>query len=670
MMHFPPALLFCRKPLVKPLVLAAALALGVVGVPTSIYAASEGNADAREAFANAEKFRARRDVRSARIELMNAIKADPEWIEARVAQAEVLLRLYDGIAAEAELDHAVELGLEPAAVRHLYGHALSLQGKAQKALDQLQADDIPAENKGYAARILGKVALQFGDEQLASLSFNRAMELDRRNPDLWVEIARFRADAGDQAGATNAVDEAVKLDPDNIRVLQYRGELLRFQFGLGTALPWFERALEIDPNDVPLLTEYAATLGDMGRMTEMLTVARKIIALDGRNPRAFFMQAVLAARAGQYGLARRLMHQTEGALDTVPAVMLVQGIIEHGEGNYNAAVDKFGRLASIQPDNRQVQNLLARSLYLAGSAVDAVDVLKSQVNRTGADPYALWLAGRALESFDERGQAAGVMNRAAIHDTGREGAIVEDVPLGILSAEAQRNPNDARAMVPYIRALYNAGDYVTAFAEAKRLQESNPGASAAHILVADVAAAMGNFDEALDALGKARSIRFSEPVMLRLVEVLRSQGNMQKSGEVLAQYLTYNPSNIAGLRWMAYAHLETENWSVAAHLLENLRQRIGENDALIMAGLAQAYTGLGQNDKAIAAGRIAYRVQPSSPVVSHLYGLALMADGERKQDAIALLKKAVAIVPKNALYRESLRRARSVAAMSRSKAES
>ncbi|WP_339690864.1 tetratricopeptide repeat protein [uncultured Parasphingorhabdus sp.] len=654
----------------NPLVLAAALALGVVGVPTAIYAASQGNADAREAFANAEKFRALRDVRSARIELMNAIKADPEWIDARVAQAEVLLGLYDGIAAEAELDHALELGLDPAAVRHLYGHALLLQGKAQKALDQLQADDIPAEHQGYAARILGKVALQLGDDPLASRSFNRAMELDRRNPDLWVDIARFRADSGDQAGATNAVDEAVKLDPDNIRALQYRGELLRFQFGLGTALPWFERALEIDPNDVPLLTEYAATLGDMGRMTEMLTVARKIIALDGRNPRAFFMQSVLAARAGNYGLARRLMHKTEGTVDNVPAVMLVQGIIEHGEGNYNAAVDKFARLASIQPDNRQVQNLLARSLYLAGSAVDAVDVLKSQVNRTGADPYALWLAGRALESFDERGQAAGVMNRAAIHDTGREGAIVEDVPLGILSAEAQRNPNDARAVVPYIRALYNAGDYVTAFAEAKRLQEGNPGASAAHILVADVAAAMGNFDEALNALDKARSIRFSEPVMLRLVEVLRSQGNMQKSGEVLAQYLNYNPSNIAGLRWMAYAHLETKSWSVAAHLLENLRLRIGDNDALIMAGLTQAYTGLGQTDKAIAAGRIAYRVQPSSPVVSHLYGLALTADGKRKQDAIALLEKAVAIMPENRVYRESLRHARSIAGQSRSSAES
>ena len=655
---------FCSK----PLILVAALGLGVIAVPTAIYAASEGNSDAREAFANAEKFRASHDVRSARIELMNAIKADPEWIDARVAQAEVLLALHDGVGAEAELDHAVDLGLDPAAVRHLYGHALLLQGKAQKARDQLLADDIPSQHQGYAARIMGRVALQMGDQQLASQSFNRAMELDPRNPDLWVAIARFRADSGDQAGATNAVDEAVKLDPDNLRALQYRGELLRFQFGLGAALPWFERALEIDPNDVPLLTEYAATLGDMGRMTKMLTVARKIIALDGRNPRAFFMQAVLAARAGEYALARRLMLQTEGKIDNVPSVLLVQGIIEHGEGNYNAAVDKFRRLLSFQPDNRQAQNLLARSLYLAGSAFDAVEVLKPQVNRSGTDPYALWLTGRALEAIDERDQAAGVMNRAAIHDIGPEGAIVGEVPLAVLAAEAARNANDARAVVPYIRALYNAGDYATAFAEAKRLQLANPGASAAHILVADVADAMGDYDEAFDALEKARSIRFSEPVMLRLVEVLRSRGSMQQSAEVLAQYLHYNPSNIAGLRWMAYAHLETGSWAVAARLLEKLRQRIGENDALILAGLSQAYTGMGQTEKAVAAGRIAYRVQPSSPVVSHLYGLALLADGKRKQDAIALLEKAVAIMPDNPVYRESLRRARASPGASRSTA--
>ncbi len=654
----------------KPVMLAAALAVVMVGLPTAIYGASEGNEEAREAFAKAEQFRAKRDIRSARIELMNAIKADPEWIDARVAQAEVLLGLRDGAGAEAELDWAVQLGLDPAAVRHLYGHAYSLQGEAQKARDQLLTNDIPLKNQGYAARIMGKVALQMGDEQLAGAAYNRAMELDGQNPDLWVDIARFRSRSGDQAGATNAVDEAVKLDPANIRALQYRGELLRFQFGLGAALPWFERALELDPNDVPLLTEYAATLGDMGRMTDMLVVARKIIALDGKNPRAFFMQAVLAARAGKYNLARRLMQQTGGLIDNVPAVLLVQGIIDHAEGNHNAAVDKFQRLVSIQPNNRQAQNLLARSLYLAGSAADAVDVLKPQVNRSGAAPYALWLAGRALESIDERGQAAGIMNRAAIHDFGRESAFMAAAPLSVLRAEAQRNPNDARVVVPYIRALYTAGDYDAAFAEAKRLQQGNRGASAAHILVADVAATMGNYDEAFDALEQARSIRFSEPVMLRLVEVLRAKGEMQQAGEDLAQYLNHNPSSIAGLRWMAYAHLETESWAVAAHILENLRKRIGDNDALIMAGLTQAYTGLGQTEKAIAAGRIAYRVQPSSPVVTHLYGLALLADNARQKDAISLLKKAVAIMPGNPVYRKSLRRAYAAQRADRGKVES
>jgi len=642
----------------KPVVVAAALVIGLIGIPSAIQGASEGNADAREAFANAEQFRANRDSRSARIELMNAIKADPDWIDARVAQAEILLSLRDGLAAEAELDRAVQLGLEPAAVRHLYGHAYLLQGEAERARDQLLAHDIPPANQGYAARIMGQVAMLAGDQQLAGAAFNRAMELDRKNPDLWVAIARFRADTGDQAGATNAVDEAVKLDPRNVRALQYRGELLRFQFGLGAAIPWFERALQIDPNDVPLLTEYAATLGDMGRMTDMLVVARKIIALDGNNPRAFFMQAVLAARAGQYGLARRLMQQTKGAIENVPAALLVSGIIEHGEGNYNAAIDKFSRLVSAQPENRQAQNLLARSLYLAGSAGDAVDLLKPQVNRGGADPYALWLAGRALEAIEERGQAAGILNRAAVHDAGRESAIMAAASLSVLRAEAQRNAGDARIVVPYIRALFDAGDYAAALVEAKRLQQSNPGASAAHVLVADVAAAMGDHDEALDALEQARSIRFSEPVMLRMVEVLRAKGAMQQSGGVLAQYLSHNPSNVAGLRWMAYSHLETESWAVAASIFENLRRRIGENDVLIMAGLTQAYTGLGQTDKAIAAGRIAYRVQPSSPVVSHLYGLALLAQDARTKDAISLLKKAVAIMPDNPVYRESLRRAR------------
>ena len=47
-----------------------------------------------------------------------------------------------------------------------------------------------------------------------------------------------------------------------------------------------------------------------------------------------------------------------------------------------------------------------------------------------------------------------------------------------------------------------------------------------------------------------------------------------------------------------------------------------------------------------------------------------MADDKRKPDAISLLEKAVAIMPENTVYQESLRRARSVQGTSRSKIKS
>ena len=61
----------------------------------------------------------------------------------------------------------------------------------------------------------------------------------------------------------------------------------------------------------------------------------------------------------------------------IPAVILVQGIIEHAEGNYNTAIERFRRLSAMQPHNRKAQNLLARSLYMAGDARDAANVLRA-----------------------------------------------------------------------------------------------------------------------------------------------------------------------------------------------------------------------------------------------------------------------------------------------------
>ena len=65
--------------------------------------------------------------------------------------------------------------------------------------------------------------------------------------DVWTDVARFRRSSGDLAGALEAADRAVAARPRNAEALALRGELTRGQYGLAAAIPWFDRALEVDP---------------------------------------------------------------------------------------------------------------------------------------------------------------------------------------------------------------------------------------------------------------------------------------------------------------------------------------------------------------------------------------------------------------------------------------
>ena len=53
--------------------------------------------------------------------------------------------------------------------------------------------------------------------------------------------------AGDLVAASYSVSRAVAADPNNVDALTLRGELIRSQFGLVAALPWFEGGAEARP---------------------------------------------------------------------------------------------------------------------------------------------------------------------------------------------------------------------------------------------------------------------------------------------------------------------------------------------------------------------------------------------------------------------------------------
>ena len=599
-------------------------------------------ADAKNAYAEAQQKLNTGDLRAARVALLNAVKADPRSRAALIAQAEVSLALFDAAAAQAALERAMALGVPKSQIAHLLGQAYWMQGELLDAEAVLTRTDIPERHRAYAARILGRVQMDKGDTTAALASFDEAIRIAPNDSRNWTDLGRLRFVLANQMGAIEAAQQALQIDPKDVRALEFRGVLMRSQFGVVAALPWFERGLQIAPNDVPLLEEYALTLGDAGRYRDMLKQARKIVSLDSNNAKAFYMQAVLAARAGNCTLAKRILPKAGSAFNDLPGPMLLDAICEYELGNMNRAVDQLQRLLVQQPRNRRVRTLLAQALYRAGQPLEALDTIREIAERPDADSYSLMLTARAFEASAQPGRAANPLNDAALPVVRPAHPLPEPGSLIGAADATRRQPGNARAVLPYIRLLAAAGDLDTAFAEAVRLRNGNPGVADAHLIVGDIESERGNLPAAISAYMKAREINFTEPVMLRIVDALARMGDQKTADDTLAAYLAYNPANLTGLRLAGYRNLDFGQYQEAIILLERVRAGVGFNDSLLLANLARAYAGSGKLDKATEYAAIAYSVAPANAMVTKIYADVLKRSGKRPKAARELAAKVIA----------------------------
>ncbi len=601
--------------------------------------------DAITAFESAQEYRKLKDWRSARVELMNAVKADQRWAAPRLALAETALRLFDPVLALEQLEQLKALGADEREYAHMLAHAQWMIGEPAKAVATLKSMSIADRNLPYAYRVLGRAQIDLGDTVAASEAFDQGLKLAPKDSLLWTEIGRLRMVISNQAGAIEALDRAVALDPANVRALELRGRLVRDQFGMVAALPWFERGLSIDPNDIPLLEEYGATLGETGRYRDMLAQARKIWQLDTRNQRAVFMQATIAARAKQFALARRLLEKVDGGYGELPGPKLLRAVCEYELGNPNKAIDILAPLLATQPNNESIRLVLGRAMHRSGDQDGALQMVAPVASRSDSGVYAQRLLARILEARDVRDEAAIYLDRAA-YPSAQSGLALN--PLGppvAIANEASDNPGDARKVIPNIRALLSQGNIDGARASASRLLAGNDGVADAQILKGDIEWLAGNVPGAVAAYEKARTLRFSRPLISRLANAYRAAGNQRAASEAIAAYVAYNPADIVGLRLWAFDLMDRKQWQQALPALLQLRARTGMNDSALNANIARTLSELGRHDEAIRLARLAYRIDPASIMTTRAYGNVLVKAGKKASTAQALLRKATKLAP-------------------------
>ncbi len=450
-----------------------------------------------------------------------------------------------------------------------------------------------------------RLAMRDGNLAEAGRMYDQAREIDPENPGLWVDISRLRFRGGEHLTAIEAADYALLLNPEYAPALLLRAQLVRDANGLAESLVWFEAAATADPRNPEVLAEYAATLGDLGRYSDMLTVVRELAEFAPDFGQVHYLQAVLAARGGDPVLASNLLARSGQSADGVPSAMMLAAIVEMQQGNFDTAVETLDELAQRQPSNMRVNELLARALWLGGRDRELVDRFSARASRPEASAYLVMIVGRSLERLGERDRAIPFIERALTTSaqTPSDERIVLETGGSLPAATAQ------------LRDLVRSGNAAGAQRAARASLDRVPGSGDFHSLAGDAALAGGDSRRALELYEVAARVRRSWPLTRKIIVAYRGIGDDVAADVVLSRYVAGDPHNTDALLLLAQDSAEREDWLRVALLLDNAIELGVGNDLEVLALRADAARGLERDDEAARFDAMRSELIPGNFVV-------------------------------------------------------
>lgn len=576
-----------------------------------------------------------RAIVAASLLLLSACGDDVRNI-APIDRARDALAVNDGVQAEVILRDMLAAGSPEADLAAYLGEAELQQGQTGEARKWLASGAFSQQTASHGFHMLARLEMAEGNLPAAGAAFDKALAENRNNAQLWVDIARMRYRGGEQRQAIAASNYAVELDPHDPEVLLLRGQLVRDSEGLAAALPLYEQAVDAHPDNVRLLYDYAVTLGEIGLARDMLQVVRRIAELDPDNRRIYYLQAVLAARAEQWELARSLLLRTSQDMQTTPAAMLLSGVIDMESGNYASAAQTFGVLAAKQPDNQRVQIMFARALALGGNYKEIIYNFENAARAPSASPYLLTTVGRAFEALDEREKAAYFLDRATVSRSG-------DLFMISAASDAENLATAGNGFGPdalrSVRSRIGAGNAAGALDAALPFLERFPGSIDALSLAGDAALADRQFKTALDRYQAAAGIRRTWPMARKMIKAYQGLGMSEQAQELLQSYFEGDPGNVEAAGMLGVFAIDRNDWPSAQAYLDHALDNGGYRDPRLLSLRARVALELNDPQGAVEAAEAAYAIQPLSPLATEALMLSYRALGQHQAHVAVLSRK-------------------------------
>jgi tetratricopeptide (TPR) repeat protein len=565
------------------------------------------------------------------------------------------------------------------------------QQAASSSRAQPPADASDRVAEAYNQFLLAQSLEDDDDADGAIAAFKRAMTLDPQAAEIVSELASLYMRQNRTADAITTAENALKIDDANAQAHEVLGTIyasMATQDDAATSPAAQNAQREALTNAIEHLEKSIADPDGLPDANTRAMLSRLYIA-DGAYDKAIPMLAdlvkqepgwqdgamLLAQAYAAAGRSAEAVSFLEQAAQENPGLYPTLGDFYGREERWKDAADAYAQALQTAPRNFDVRVGYASALLNMGGAENATkarDVLREAVATRGTDQRALYMLAEAERLSGDLDAAEGTARRLvaqnrnsprayvalaeALEERQRYQAVVDTLAPAINEFRSAANaPQALGALLPHLGFAYQQvgkpDSAIATFEEAQKLAPGDP-AIASYLIQANLAAK--KYAAAADLAHKARA---DHPDDLRLARLeataLRQGGKTDQGIAVLQEVVQKQSDNPAAYIALAEGYSEANRGSQAVKVLQDAQTRFPD-ESIVTFELGAVFDKQKRYADAEAAFRQLISKDPQNAPALNYLGYLLAERGERLDESVALLTRALKIEPDNGSYLDSL----------------
>jgi putative PEP-CTERM system TPR-repeat lipoprotein len=653
---YDPYLKECKMPRhPNKLKLTAAILSGAFMV-AGLSACGRSSQSTEQLLAEAKQYQQKGDLKSAMIQLKNAVEKSPDNGEARMELGSAELVIGDFPSAEKEFRKARSSGIAADRVLPQLAKAMSLQGKFKEILDEVTPE--LAAKSAPLLTLRGEALLATGKLDEAKQAYEQALTVNPNSGDALLGLARYYAGGKqDVSTAERYINEAVAKDPKNPDVFMARGTMLRTQGKPDEAIAAFDQALALNPRHRSAHIEKAYVEITRGKFAEAKSEIDAAEKNAPGNLLVTYTRALYEFSQGKYQAAQDALQRVlKVAPDHLPSVLLA-GASELNLGSLQQADLHLRKYLESNPDDVYARKLLAQVQLKSAQPNDAAATLAPALKSAADDPQVLALAGETYMQVHDFNKASTYLEKAA--QMAPKAATVR-TSLGLsklaqgdqagglneLELATSLNPKSTQATMALVQAEMSLKHYDKALAAVQALEKEQPDNAQTQNIKGAVYLVKGDNANARAAFEKALALQpgfFAAVTNLARIDLAENKPDAAK--QRFEKFLEKDKTNFGAMAALGDLAMAQKHTDEATSWYE--KASAANPDAIAPAlKLGDHYLRINQPQKALTLGRKFQAANPTNPQLAELVGQAQVATKDYP-GALETYSKLVNMLPKS-----------------------